>query len=600
MLIYIRRTEADLLMEPIRTDSIPRHLRDFYAAEKEERKSKRVVGSLVKVFFVHESVLRTNAVNNVGGFWPDSVPLWQAFPDAMPCHELYNQIAAACNVAHLRVWRLDSSRIPSSVLPDDDTPLAAVSGAVLWLFVQTRQDDEDLQMGRSVMVYAKFFFPAEKAPLQYIGSFAVGPSDTFGLMCRIVCGRFGLPESTTLEIYHESHGRLTKYSLADSCASKFLAARSLLLIFQFPARGRPWSGPINFEMEPSPEASADGGADESGVPRHEVVIENKRDAAAYLSNLVRLEVEVFHLEQPNKPLFILSMPQAFEFAALKPIIAQHAGVEYGPNDAMTLAKAVPSSDGGLAYTVIDIKLYKIPQYILSASSAPDRWRMHKLFFRVFHGIPERLIDTMSMARVQVSMDAKTIEFKVNVITPKSGACCDLVRAINDSHPLGAGPFRALSIWEHEIQTVFLESDDYTLSLTQTYLRIEKIPRDQIDWKGPVITAAYYCTTGGIGCDAGLQAIGQPFLLPVIKGELFNKTKERLLTLMELPKPEAINEFEFRVGSKWNVKDRVRLADDDVLSDHITYYAKFFVVRTAAFVPATPAKSRREPSIRIYN
>jgi hypothetical protein len=53
MFIYIWRTEADLVMEPIPMDSILRHLRNFPAAEKDERKWKKVVTALVRVFFVH-------------------------------------------------------------------------------------------------------------------------------------------------------------------------------------------------------------------------------------------------------------------------------------------------------------------------------------------------------------------------------------------------------------------------------------------------------------------------------------------------------------------------------------------------------------------
>jgi hypothetical protein len=106
-----------------------------------------------------------SSLGQIRGFWPESVPLWQTFADATLGHEPYCQIASACNAARVRVWRLDFSKIPSSVLPDDDTPLAAVPSAVLWLFVQTLQNDEDLHIDKSVMVYAKFFFPTEKAPL---------------------------------------------------------------------------------------------------------------------------------------------------------------------------------------------------------------------------------------------------------------------------------------------------------------------------------------------------------------------------------------------------------------------------------------------------
>jgi hypothetical protein len=207
-----------------------------------------------------------------------------------------------------------------------------------------------------------------------------------------------------------------------------------------------------------------------------------------------------------------------------------------------------------------------------------------------------------MLRVQVSLDGgRTISFEESIPGPKKGSCMQVIQAMRQLHELPDGPFRVLTITTSEVTGLAMESGDYEIKgIHPPNLRIETIPLDQVGHQGIWLPAGFYKdlsdSTGWYSKVIGAE----PFLLPVVDGEVFSATKERLKKLMVPARAEAIGEYSFRVGSKWDMNRQVVLKNDDVLSNHIGKNAQFFIIVGGAAPLRKPIKTRTETSVRIYN
>jgi ubiquitin C-terminal hydrolase len=599
MLIYIRRDDANLLMEPIPVESIPRHLRDFY---EEERCAKSENLTVVKVSYAGESTLRTNTVNHIRGFLPENPTIWKSLPSTTTYHELYELLGAEYG-SRIRIWACDYQKLPSAIVPDDPNRMVSeiAKRSSLPFFVQAVPDGEDVAIGAAQMIWAKFYFPGQAAPLQYVGCLSVPPQATFATIARRVNEIIGFPDDTPLDVFSDTSWGLRRYALSDSPRKSFVLALSAVLVFQVTPTAPFPSTPLKIALEPPPTPCASDRSASDDLEVYDVPLSRENNVETYLGNLSRLEIEVWDMDKPQNALFILAVPQTLPFTEIKRIIGSYIG--YEDYLKLTLLKAAPTPGGGLKFTVLDVALYSIPQYCLGQSQIPKEWKRHHLFFQV-RALAIGSGEGGSMLRVQVSLDGgRTISFEENIPGPKKGSCRQVIQAMRQLHELPEGPFRVLTINASEVTGLALESGEYEIGLIHPpNLRIETIPPDQLGHQGIWLPAGFYTDVwDSASWHSKVAAIGaEPFLLPVVEGEVFSRTKERLKGLMEPARAEAISEYTFRVGSKWDMKRQFVLKDDDVLSNHIGRNAQFLIIAPGTAPAKRAIKIRTETSVRIYN
>jgi ubiquitin carboxyl-terminal hydrolase 7 len=597
MLIYIRREDAGLLMEPVPEESVPRHLRDFVAAKRSPIHAQlhRSVSETVHVSYIHESALRGLTAAAPGSrFWTAAADPWRELSSSATTAELYQLMSEECGNGRIRIWYCDvASHKPTMlILNNPAKPIKSFALATdsLSLFVQPLTADEPLEVSADRrMAYIKFFFPEASAPLQFLMSVTVPIAEPITSVYEKVNEFLGFPSGTPLSAFGEDYGALRPMS-EDTPLSKLYVPHGLVVILQVtPPNAMP---PIPTEFRPveSDAPAAEVAEEESPLPRVRLGISDSNTVEAYMANLTRFQIEVYDQENPDSPLFLLETPQKTLFVDIKVAIGEFLQRPYDPaKDAILLATAAPTGNG-LHFTPADIKVWPSLQYRLT-SSVPAGWVHHRLYFRWLQGIPEAMAGSFTTALVTFSEDTRTVLFGQQLTVAKTGKCADLVRALGGTRDIGDGPFRVLLIADHQITAIMSEKDDYAISWAVPTIRVERVPEDQRAHDGAFV-AVTFCIVNAANRFGFLKATGDPMVAPVVKEEVWANTKVRLAEQLSFqPGDDA-----WKIGTLYSYH---QLKDTDVIHAGAWKGSNQALLVIMGATQGKPVR-RGETSVRIYN
>jgi ubiquitin carboxyl-terminal hydrolase 7 len=193
VLVYVRRSAAEELFQPIADDDIPEHVRDPEA---------NAAGGTVSVYDL-DDVIASNTLSRKLGFRNPEKERKMAISQDATFETVYEKVAGLFGlpIDELRIWY---GAVPGTVLPrNNQKPQNSLS----WypMFVGRKAADEELVPGR--VVYLKFFYREWPAALQYLGSFTTARDSPRAAISAEVARRVGLPLDTPFVVYEENLDR---------------------------------------------------------------------------------------------------------------------------------------------------------------------------------------------------------------------------------------------------------------------------------------------------------------------------------------------------------------------------------------------------------
>ena len=248
MLVYVRKEDAPEIFQPVPTEAIPEHLRNFVHEEMEREKmeqeeSERALNEMIGTFSLEESLKQTS-LRGEPCFIERNLKEYKFDQTSTSCKDIYDFVSKEFNkpLDEIRLWLTNSSKSPVLVLPNDDSiPLVTKLDYYLssfHIFIEKKAKDEQLEIPDSLYtVYVKFFLTSKKGsepiqyPLQYLQSFKVNQNDKIQVLADEVSKLVKVP-SDHLICYVETMGYDTQQQdLSQTFINSFISTGTIL-IFQ--------------------------------------------------------------------------------------------------------------------------------------------------------------------------------------------------------------------------------------------------------------------------------------------------------------------------------------------------------------------------------
>jgi hypothetical protein len=428
------------------------------------------------------------------------------------------------------------------------------------------------------MVYTKFFFP-EQEKIVYVGAFIVDREQPIRTLIPAVAGSLGLDSSLTMWVYQESLNGMTKELDVDASFASGLAGGSgAVLVLQLPPTALSSAAVSEADVSPRTYRSVFPEDRPTTVP----------DFLAATSNM--WDVELFNFDVlREEPLAVIRISSLLPCVKLKLMIAKLLSLSYSPeSDSMVLHKTGDSS--AMKTLQIDTVMYTNLRSILTPLRVLTRHRFH---FQLIHSVSEEVLTKSSKYNIQWSQDGYTVASDFSMFGLKTATCRELFEALKIEC---STPIRYLCVYNHAIFSMLDETQRFT-NLSGA-LRVERIPDDQIDGGFTfLLPVAFGYVQQGV---MYTKAKGNPFLLPILDGELFGETKQRIFRLVNWTETEGTL-FKFKIDSTFGAQEDT-LGDDVVLSEVGSERSTLFIIAKADTkpVPREWANPLSNQPVRIYN
>jgi ubiquitin carboxyl-terminal hydrolase 7 len=588
MLLYVQQSEIPKVFETVREEEFPAHVRDYCSAIEAEIAKQRedlirqTLFSDVAVGL--EADIAENITRGLSGFRPATERVIALSKD-LSISGLYEQLSSqyAKIPEDIRIWDTNYQRVPARVvIPSDETTVGALSLASV--FIQFKDVSDPVAIDPSqVVVWVKFFHQNEER-IEYIASFATQRGAALAGLIPAIAAKLDLPVGTDLWLFHEAAAG--PLDLAQSPEAQGVDMGSILIAQHPPSRdpGPPAAPRISPSREP-----IDG-----LIPvEYRDVFPDERPTTveAFLSaSADMMLIDLFNMDESSgSPLALLHVSSSLEFTRLKRMIASLLHLDYTPErDAMVLyrvtdpkTRATSQLDTTSAHPTI--ARYAIP---------PRPLKRAQFLFEIIEGTNEELFANSSRYTVQFSRDGVHVDTDTKVLAPKVATCREIFEAMGIECDFGN--LRYARVFNHKLDQIIPE----TAVLTNLHfsLRVDVIPEDQrneADYKYLIAVAYGYMQTGSLVT----KAKGYPFFFPVLDGELFSKTKERLIAAIGWESGEEVT-YRF-IGDA--LGSETVIGDDIVLSEIGDKKSQLLVISKEDTKPIyRRLKPLANEPVRIYN
>jgi ubiquitin carboxyl-terminal hydrolase 7 len=473
VLIYVRRADAASILDPIRDDEVPEHIRNYTANPTSYAQSE--VGTFT-AFPLHETV-EYQTLSSGSGFVCESLSKQLPY-GARETHEtIYQKVAEAFerDVDQIQLW-YSTTGTPSWPFARDGSVASSLAYYKYWFANKVAPLAVSDHTGRTL--FLKFFYPGWEHPLQYLGSIRLAAASLVAEVTREVNRRMGFPEDTELDLYEEtlSKSATPKPVVATSTITSSQIAECAQLIFQL-SRGTDLPA-MTFVPKP-PIAKATAAAETAtelpvveGVPRAIETVDQ------YFKTVVAAPVSLtlFNYSEPATPVAVLHVSAAETLVNVISMIKTSQQLEIDEDRDSLLVYNKDYHTDGPNSTNIDLKYYTTVH--LAYQTAKDK---KYIFFRVLKGIPQSEASTGSLVKVDLSLDSVTISKSFTVHIPVSSESFATFRKRLADQALidpDLGPTRTfiISTTSHTVSAA--TDNSYVTSYTNVY--IEVIPESQRD------------------------------------------------------------------------------------------------------------------------
>ena len=526
VLVYVKKDEEQSIFEPIHDESIPKHLKDYFAEAKEEKEVS--AWSQTNVSLITEGDAKENCVHGKSCYHTRKMENCITAEKGEKASELYKQVSEYLkkDPETFRLWKVDY-RTPTKIIPNDEN---AKSPQTYWLnlFVEEKKDKEFLSPTKDfVMATVKFFFANEKYPLQYVGNTFFDTKKPISQFSSYLKEQLKIKADVMFDYYFESASGEAIVLLPDSIPVDFGVGQGATIIAQFAEEFADTEH--EFQMyEPQEEEKTEAfvGEVEEKITSYNDVFKSEipKNIKQYLTYINEMIVITMHpLDSPKEVSCAVKFPSDAPFVKVKQLIATAAGEEFDPEkDAMLLYKCawntgLPSSTP-INTTKSPGKVFN--QYVVDAC------------FIICKGVSEKDLVDMETYHVKYAPDGFAPTVDKRIIAKKGATVEEILRIMQDKGFIPKeGQFRAM---EHvPTGTVYcihkLEDNDMEENYT---LRFDSVPEDQLKFDKK-INKVVTCAHAYKDFYGNPIPYGDPFIIHAIKGEKFSDTKKRLKEFMKM-------------------------------------------------------------------
>lgn len=526
MLVYVRRAEMNLYMQPIEVEDIDESLRIQFEKEEEEEKARRKAKSEAYLFTTVK-VLSEKALLGRKGFdlVDEEMLKSEDIKVKVKKTDLATDMLAAISSStgidaeKLRLWKFETRQNyvsrPQSILTkfgEHDTVEKCLgirsyylsSDKAILIAQEVPSAAENKPGVSDFFLIIKFFDPETKG--LSIVDMCVRPSHTtVAELARDVAVKMGLPEETPLEAFEETKASMREMDLERNLREENITSGDILT-FQ--------------KANPGPGNS--------------VV-----DYFNYMIN--RVTVKFALLEEPSEIKFELDLMKNMTYVDVVNAIGEKIG-HHPENIRLTSHStyldaprqtSIRSSD---ARTLRDMLFY--------ANSWSD-----KLYFEP---LEESVAEMETKKEINLRFfDSNAQEVsKLKLVVPKKATISFLLSEVASKLKLEGTPLRLIETFNGKVQKKFkdTESVDWLHEYGHIILRVEEIPADQLpNALGPhdrIVQVQHFCKEHSIS----IRCFGHPLLLRVTPEETFGELKARVKAIiLNQGGDPAVTEEEFE---KW--------------------------------------------------
>lgn len=303
-----------------------------------------------------------------------------------------------------------------------------------------------------------------------------------------------------------------------------------------------------------------------------------------------LDADLYAFEDKNVPICTLKFPSSLVYADICDLIANSTGIDFDPqNDCIALFRMI---NGKLS--LLNVTEDQTLFYYLNRTK-------NNIYFKLVNDAKLSDLKKMILVTVQYSKDAQSISNESELFIPKGLTCEEVFQLYKSERNIETSEckHRFIGVSDCLIEKIYYPEKIFC---GDNKLRIEIIPSDQMHFPSSVTLLP--CSFGSYE-DEELKAINVPFVFPVIPGELFKESKERMINASGLTK-EAIEQIKFIITIKPSFRSGKIIRDTDVLSTIINSHSILFLaseiprVKSLSKSTNDTTYSKRSQSVKIYN
>jgi hypothetical protein len=504
---------------------VPTHLREYI-----EHYSRSAVDKVLHdpraravVTVADSSTMRENASCLAFGFEPAVTRRTISIDSKATEADVCARVSELFGGADVRVWRCNASGAP--VAPIDPSSMHSFGARDALVFAEEGDGFTRVSPGQ-VHFWAKFYFAACDAPLQFVGRFEVAARRSVRAVFAALNDAVGFPRDVPLSVSREMRAFVRPVRDDDTFAAAAIETGSILIFAQ-----RPEDAPRvpRFALVPRRERAPPA----DGVPLIDgaalIGACNPATVTEYLDfQTAPFTITVHELAQPCTPRFRLRFPATASFPQLKALIAAAMQIEYRPEaDAMLLHTRRPGK-GRPARTATALGNWA-PNVFFHAKGGDQ----NIVFVNVLRGVPEAEAANMLSVKTVVADDGILVSRTGALLLPLSISKAGLARAL--AHQLGVPECdcaRVVCEWNHTVAKVFVRDEELIFVSGAAPLRVDlRCDPDREYVK---------CFHATMDKYHALVPCGRPFLFALVRGESFAETRARIgdalrMTAAELEK-----------------------------------------------------------------
>jgi hypothetical protein len=428
----------------------------------------------------------------------------------------------------------------------------------------------------------KFFHQTREA-LEFVAAFAVDRARPLAALARAAADARGLPADAELWLVHETPAGPARRLDAARSADEQAIGNGAVVVCQHPPGRDP--GPA-----PPPRAPA---AREVGAPvayRDVFPDERPETVEEFLSAAANMsDVELFDIDRPSDAaLAVVHVSASLSFVKLKRMIARLFALDYAPDrDAMLLFRV--TNQKTRATTQMDTVMHATLRAYFSSAQQGKR---HQFLFQVLEGVSEEVMAHSSRYTVHFARDGVHVEKDAKVLAPKKSTCREIFERLGVE--CDSAHLRYARVYDHKIDQTLDASG--TLVNLLFALRVDVVPesqRNRAEYKYLLPVSFGFLQIGSFVT----RAKGYPFFFPVLEGEPFKDTKQRLIAAIGWDSGDGVK-YRFLEG-KFGAD--AEIADDAVLAEIGGEQSQLFVISPEdAKQVHRKLNALQNAPVRIYN
>jgi hypothetical protein len=271
------------------------------------------------------------------------------------------------------------------------------------------------------------------------------------------------------------------------------------------------------------------------------------------------------------------------------MIGRVLSLNYTPDrDAMALYRIIDSTNA--VTTQIETESQSTLRHFLGL--LPHTVKRQKVLFQIIEGTNEKIFANSTRYSIHFSRDGVHVEIDTKVLCLKKSSCLEIFLRLGIECDLSN--LRYALTYNHRIDQLVSEAFQETTSYN--ILRVDIVPENQRHEGDYIYLLRVAFGYLGNGSNATMPK-GYPFFFPVLEGEVFGDTKQRLMTAIGWESGEGVA-YRFMLDK---LAPESEIADDVVLSHLGTERSTLVVIGKDDSKPITPASKRASSQgVRIYN